>query len=87
MLEIACFNKESAVIAAKAGADRIEFCADFHLGGTTPDLEDFQSLKKEIDVPIYVMIRPRGGDFFYSDEGSSIIKISQLVFHQAKTFV
>lgn len=80
MLEIACFNKESAVIAAKAGADRIEFCADFHLGGTTPDLEDFQSLKKEIDVPIYVMIRPRGGNFFYSDEGFSLMK------HQLQNF-
>ena len=80
MLEIACFNKESAVIAAKAGADRIEFCADFHLGGTTPDLEDFKKLKKEIDVPIYVMIRPRGGDFFYSDEGFSLMK------HQLQNF-
>ena len=47
MLEIACFNKESAVIATKAGADRIEFCADFHLGGTTPDLEDFKKLKRK----------------------------------------
>ena len=80
MLEIACFNKESAVIAAKAGADRIEFVQIFHLGGTTPDLEDFKKFKKEIDVPIYVMIRPRGGNFFYSDEGFSLMK------HQLQNF-
>ena len=42
MLERLVLIKESAVIAAKAGTDRIEFCADFHLGGTTPDLEDFK---------------------------------------------
>ena len=81
MLEIACFNKESAVITTKAGADRIEFCADFHLGGTTPDLEDFKNLKKEIDVPIYVMIRPRGGGFFYSDEGFSLMKHQLQIAH------
>ena len=68
MLEIACFDKESAMIAAKAGADRIEFCADFKAGGITPLLKDFIELKKEITIPIFVMIRTRGGDFCYSDE-------------------
>ena len=40
MLEIACFNKESALIASRAGADRIEFCAGFEVGGTTPSLHN-----------------------------------------------
>ena len=63
MLEIACFNKESAIIASRAGADRIEFCAGFEVGGTTPSLHDFWNWKK-ITIPIFVMIRTRGGDFF-----------------------
>lgn len=47
MLEIACFDKESAIIAAKAGADRIEFCAGLDVGGITPSLQDFLELKKK----------------------------------------
>ena len=68
MLEIACFNVESALIAANAGADRIELCADITTGGITPLLEDFISLKNKVTIPIYVMIRPRGGDFVYNEE-------------------
>lgn len=65
-LEIACFNKESALIAAEAGADRVELCACMELGGITPSVEDFVEIKKQIDIPIFVMIRPRGGNFFYT---------------------
>ena len=75
-LEIACFNVESAVIAASFAADRIELCNDQALGGTTPLLSTFQTLRNEMignsntktkRVPINVMIRPRGGDFSYSN--------------------
>lgn len=67
-LEIACFNAPSAVIAAAAGADRIELCADRSVGGTTPPLSDLETLRGQIHIPIMVMIRPRGGGFIYSDE-------------------
>jgi copper homeostasis protein len=67
MLEIACFNSASAIAAAKAGADRIELCADYAAGGVTPSLSTLQDVRKETTVPINVMIRPRGGDFNYSD--------------------
>lgn len=66
-LEIACFTYESAIVAARSGADRIELCAGFEVGGTTPDFEILKKLKSEIELPIYVMIRPRGGNFVYSD--------------------
>lgn len=59
ILEIACFNYESALIAAKAGADRIEFCSDFSSGGLTPDLKETEKLIKEISIPVFVMIRPQ----------------------------
>lgn len=80
MLEIACFNNKSALLAAKAGADRIEFCAGFEVGGTTPSLHDFIDLKKEITIPIFVMIRTRGGDFCYSDEEFQEMKRQLLEF-------
>ena len=67
MLEIACFEFTSAEVALNSVADRIEFCADHNLGGTTPDFYEFLSLKSNFKKPIYVMIRPKGGPFFYSD--------------------
>ena len=80
MLEIACFNKESALIASRAGADRIEFCAGFEVGGTTPSLHDYMELKKEITIPIFVMIRARGGDFCYNNEEFQQMKNQLLEF-------
>ncbi len=82
-LEVACFNLESALIAAKAGADRIEFCADYASGGTTPDLEDFKKIKGATAVPVYVMIRPRGGNFVYSAEEIASMKQSIIQFKKA----
>jgi len=67
-IEIACFNSESAIIAFENGADRIELCDGLSEGGTTPDFEIAKQLREKINIPIFVMIRPRGGDFTYSDE-------------------
>ncbi len=66
-IEIACFNPESAMIAFENGADRIELCDGLAEGGTTPDFETVKQLREKISIPIFVMIRPRGGDFTYSD--------------------
>ncbi len=65
-LEIACFSAASAVIAQQSGAHRIELCADRAVGGITPSLDVFTQVKTQADLPIYVMIRPRGGDFVYA---------------------
>ena len=67
-LEIACFNLESALVASKSEADRVELCADGSAGGITPTLIDIKALRKETEKEIMIMIRPRGGDFCYSDE-------------------
>lgn len=67
-LEIACFDLLSAKITAKSVADRIEFCAGLNQGGTTPDVLDFIELKKQCSMPVYIMIRPRGGNFVYTTE-------------------
>lgn len=73
-LEIACFNFQSAINAQLGGADRIELCADKHLAGTTPSIELIQQVIKEISIDLHVMIRYRGGNFFYSDEEFEIMK-------------
>ena len=66
-LEIACFNLESAVIAQENGADRVELCAEMEVGGTTPDVEITKQVRELLTTDLNVMIRPRGGNFVYSD--------------------
>jgi copper homeostasis protein len=80
LLEIACFNYDSAVIASKAGADRIELCVNAQAGGITPDLDLFRKVKASTKIPVYVMIRPRPGNFFYSDEEFSRMQQDILLF-------
>jgi len=82
-LEIACFNIESSIIAQHAGASRIEFCADMNVGGITPKLEDFVLLKSKIHIPVFVMIRPRGGNFVYSNNEFEQMKNDILQFKNA----
>ena len=65
-IEIACFNLESALIAQNSGADRVELCADMSVGGTTPLIEMIQQASEHLTIDLYVMIRPRGGNFVYS---------------------
>ncbi len=67
-LEIACFNLESALIAQQGGADRIELCDDFSCGGITPNYGTFETARKLISIDLFVMIRPRAGNFVYSDD-------------------
>ncbi|MGV9004597.1 copper homeostasis protein CutC [Flavobacterium sp.] len=67
-LEIACFNLESALIAQQNGADRVELCDEIKLGGTTPKLEIIKQAKAKVTIDLFVIIRPRGGNFVYSDE-------------------
>lgn len=66
-IEIACFNLESATLAQKAGVDRVELCANISVGGTTPSIEIIQQARKNLSIDLYVMIRPRGGNFVYSE--------------------
>ncbi|KAJ5611382.1 copper homeostasis protein [Penicillium lagena] len=67
LLEIACFNPESALIAAKGGADRIELCQDYQSGGLSPPPQVLAALKSQLSIPVYVMIRPHSKSFCYDD--------------------
>ncbi len=68
ILEIACFDIASAIKAAAAGADRIELCDNAAEGGTTPSYGTLKNAKESILIPVFPIIRPRGGDFLYSEE-------------------
>lgn len=64
----ACINSPfSAIEAEKGGALRVELCDNLYEGGTTPSTGSVIFTKKNIGIDLYVMIRPRGGDFIYSE--------------------
>ncbi len=79
LLEIAVFNIESALSALAAGADRIEFCENPHEGGTTPSYGSLKNLIQKTNQPIFPIIRPRGGDFLYSDDEFESMKSDLLL--------
>lgn len=68
ILEISVESVEAAVAAQRGGAQRIEFCIDTRLGGTTPNDELLRAVRERVSLPISSMVRPRGGSFFYSEE-------------------
>ena len=73
-LEIIGFNIESCVTAQEGGASRIELCAGPGEGGTTPSYAFIKSARENLHIQLYVMIRPRGGDFLFSDEDFRLMK-------------
>jgi copper homeostasis protein len=66
-LEIACSNLQSCLNAEQGGADRIELIENLADGGCTPSFGMMRMAKEKTKLPIYAMIRPRGGDFIYTD--------------------
>ena len=74
VLEVIGFNIQSCQIAQDAGADRIELCDNPGEGGTTPSYGFIKAARKILQLQLYPIIRPRGGDFLYSAEEFDIMK-------------
>lgn len=83
ILEIASFSIEAAEIAASHGADRIEFCHNYEQGGISPPFQEVEELTKKISSPVYVMIRPRPGNFTYSSSELTGMKNSIVAMKKA----
>lgn len=67
LLEICVDSVESALIAQEGGADRLEVCSNFVIGGTTPGVSQFKQIRRACDIKLNVLIRPRFGDFLYTE--------------------
>jgi copper homeostasis protein len=68
------FNTATAIAAEKAGADRIELCENYANGGTTPSYGYLKTVREQISIPVFPMIRPRGGDYFHSADEIEVIR-------------
>ena len=82
IIEVCAESYEYALKAEKAGADRIELCKDLHLDGLTPDYESAKRTIDTLDIPVFILIRPRGGDFIYSNEEFELMKRDILRFRK-----
>jgi len=81
-IEVCAESYEYAVKAQKAGADRIELCKDLHLDGLTPDYESAKITIDKLNIPVFILIRPREGDFIYSDEEFELMKDDIIKFKE-----
>ncbi|GEL11299.1 copper homeostasis protein [Flavobacterium glycines] len=74
LLEICASSYQSAINAQNAGANRIELCSELALGGITPSYGLIKKVIENLSIPVHVLIRPRSGNFTYSEEEFEIIK-------------
>lgn len=74
LVEVCANSLESARNAERAGANRIELCSELGVGGITPSAGLIQLVKRELNIPVHVLIRPRGGHFTYSNTEFEVMK-------------
>lgn len=82
-IEVCCFSLADCHAAQQAGANRIELCSGLSDGGLTPSAGLIQLVNQQISLPVWVMIRPRGGDFVYNEEELAVMQADIQLAKQA----
>ena len=73
IVETPVYTVDGALAAAESGVDRLELCADYGEGGVTASAGMLGFLKSRLTIPVFAMIRPRGGDFVYGTDELSVM--------------
>jgi len=73
-VEICVGNIVSALAAQAGGADQVELCDNLAVGGTTPSAGTIAESCRRLSIPVHVLIRPRGGDFVYSEPEIAVMR-------------
>jgi len=82
IIEVCTNSYESAINAEQGGADRIELCKDLHLDGLTPAYKIAKKIIDKLKIPVFILIRPREGDFNYSNEEYELMKADIVKFKE-----
>ena len=82
IIEVCAESYEYAEKAQKAGADRIELCKHLHLDGLTPNYKTAKKTIDNLNIPVFVLIRPRHGDFNYSEKEFELMKADIVKFKE-----
>ncbi|MBC8300002.1 MAG: copper homeostasis protein CutC [Pelagibacterales bacterium] len=80
IVEVCANSYESAINAELGGANRIELCKDLHLDGLTPDDEVVIKAFNKLKIPVFILIRPRAGNFVYTNEEFELMKSDIIKF-------
>ena len=80
ILEVCANSYESAINAENGSAHRIELCENLSVGGLTPNFELAKKVINELNIPVFILIRPRDGNFNYSNEEFEKIKKNIILF-------
>ncbi len=83
LVEVCCGGIDDLLTAQRCGGDRAEFCAGLPLGGLTPSMGCFAYAREQVEIPLMVMVRPRGSGFCYSDDEFTVmLRDARMFTHQ-----